>query len=258
MAQATGTAHSPRSPGRGDIGYHGRTLKEHKTARKTGQVRRIPVGRKLGELLNQTIGSRTEGPVFLGPSGRGWRMENLSRTYSRLRDEAGLLKDLVLYLARHECGTKVGATQNDAPPQHILWPLATATARLKAIYAGAIPRYQIGPGTTHVPQLHCSFWVALRSFAPLIQRRVRPNHGYGFRVRRTLEDPNLWYPANAYSGWWVLRVGVAEIVVAAALYFVPELNVALYASIVGVVGGVIIGLIQTFRYLHRLDKAATR
>ena len=46
------------------------TLKEHKTARKTGQVRRIPIGRKLGELLNQAIGTRTEGPVFLSPAGK--------------------------------------------------------------------------------------------------------------------------------------------------------------------------------------------
>ena len=45
--------------------------------------------------------------MFLCPSGRGWRVENLSRTYSRLRDIAGLPKDLVLYLARHECGTKI-------------------------------------------------------------------------------------------------------------------------------------------------------
>ena len=34
-------------------------------------------------------------------------MGNLSRTYSRLRDQAGLPRDLVLYLARHECGTKI-------------------------------------------------------------------------------------------------------------------------------------------------------
>jgi site-specific recombinase XerD len=53
------------------------------------------------------IGDRTEGPVFLCPPGRGWRVENLSRTHSRLLDIAGLPKDLVLYLARHECGTKI-------------------------------------------------------------------------------------------------------------------------------------------------------
>ena len=46
------------------------TLKEHKTARKTGQPRRIPIGRKLGELVDLAIGTRSEGPVFLCPSGR--------------------------------------------------------------------------------------------------------------------------------------------------------------------------------------------
>jgi integrase len=83
------------------------TLKEHKTAAKTGQPRRIPIGRKLRELLDQAIGQRTAGPIFLTPTGRPWRIVNLSRTYSRLRDNAGLPKDLVLYLARHECGTKI-------------------------------------------------------------------------------------------------------------------------------------------------------
>ena len=43
-------------------------------------------------------------PVAVRP---GRKVGNLSRTYSRLRDQAGLPKDLVLYLARHECGTKI-------------------------------------------------------------------------------------------------------------------------------------------------------
>jgi site-specific recombinase XerD len=47
------------------------------------------------------------GPGFLSPSGRQWTVPNISRTYSRLWDAAGLPKDLVLYLARHECGTKI-------------------------------------------------------------------------------------------------------------------------------------------------------
>jgi hypothetical protein len=46
-------------------------------------------------LLDQAIGDRFEGPIFLVPSGRGWRIGNLSRTYSRLRDLAGPPKDLV-------------------------------------------------------------------------------------------------------------------------------------------------------------------
>ncbi|MBS0267244.1 MAG: site-specific integrase [Planctomycetes bacterium] len=56
------------------------TLKEHKTARKTGLVRRIPIGKKLQELLDQAIGDRSEGPVFRSPSGRAWKVGNLSRT----------------------------------------------------------------------------------------------------------------------------------------------------------------------------------
>jgi len=92
-----------------DVDRGGRviTLKEHKTASKTGQVRRIPIGKKFGEILDQAIGTRTDGPVFLSPAGGAWTVGNLSRTYSRLRDLAGLPKDLVLYLARHECGTKI-------------------------------------------------------------------------------------------------------------------------------------------------------
>jgi hypothetical protein len=91
---------------------------------------------------------------------------------------------------------------------------------------------------------------------PLIQGRVAPNHWYGFRVRRTLEDSGIWYPANSYAGWRMLGLGVAEIAVATAFYFVPNLDVAVYACMVGsvAVAGVILGLVQSFRYLRRLTK----
>ena len=82
-------------------------LREHKTARKTGKPRRIPIGRKLGDILAQAIRDRQSGPIFLSPAGKRWSVQNLSRTYSRMRDQAGLPRDLVLYLARHECGTKI-------------------------------------------------------------------------------------------------------------------------------------------------------
>ena len=89
---------------------------------------------------------------------------------------------------------------------------------------------------------------------PLIQGRVGPNRLYGFRVRQTLENPSIWYPANAYSGRRLLGVGVAEIVAASALYFVPNIDVALYGSLVGgvVLAGLIVGLAQSMRYLHKL------
>ena len=43
----------------------------------------------------------------MSPAGKPWKVGNLSRTCSRLRDLAGLPRYLVLYLARHECGTKI-------------------------------------------------------------------------------------------------------------------------------------------------------
>jgi hypothetical protein len=89
---------------------------------------------------------------------------------------------------------------------------------------------------------------------PLIRRKVPPNPLYGFRVRRTLEDPEIWYPANAYTGWCMLRLGAAIMIAAVVAYFVPGLDEAWYASTVGVVAviGVIAGLVQSFRYLWKL------
>ncbi|MGI8788701.1 MAG: SdpI family protein [Pyrinomonadaceae bacterium] len=35
---------------------------------------------------------------------------------------------------------------------------------------------------------------------PLIKERVPPNGSYGFRTRKTLSDPKIWYAANRASG----------------------------------------------------------
>ncbi len=89
---------------------------------------------------------------------------------------------------------------------------------------------------------------------PLIQRKVPPNPWYGFRVRRTLEDREIWYPANAYSGWRMLWLGAAIVIAAVLAYFVPGLDVAWYASLVGIVAatGLIASLVQSFRYRRKL------
>lgn len=35
---------------------------------------------------------------------------------------------------------------------------------------------------------------------PLILRKIPPNVLYGFRTRKTLSDPGIWYEANALGG----------------------------------------------------------
>lgn len=87
---------------------------------------------------------------------------------------------------------------------------------------------------------------------PLIMGKIGPNPWYGFRVERTLSDPEVWYAVNAYSAKWLLAVGIVNIVSAVALYFVPEIDVAVYASSCGAiaVAGLAVGLIQSFRLLR--------
>lgn len=82
-------------------------LTDHKTAAKTGRDRRIAVGQKFSELLNEAVGDRTSGPIFLDDNGLVWNARRLSATYRKLRDKLGLPKDLVLYLTRHEHATQI-------------------------------------------------------------------------------------------------------------------------------------------------------
>jgi len=88
-------------------------LEEHKTAAKTGTARKIPVGAKLGTLLDASIGDRTTGPLFLSPRGKAWTAEALSKTFYRIRKRLQLPADLVLYLTRHEHATQVYANTKD-------------------------------------------------------------------------------------------------------------------------------------------------
>jgi hypothetical protein len=94
---------------------------------------------------------------------------------------------------------------------------------------------------------------------PLILARVPPNRWYGFRVRRTLSDPSVWYAANRYSGWWMLAAGVVSAVVAAAGYVAP-LGFVPYALTCGgvAVAAVAVGVVFSFRHLGRLPAGAGR
>lgn len=95
-------------------------LAQHKTARETGQPRRIGVGTKLEPLLREAIGDRQAGPIFLDERGEPWTVKRLSKRHLRLRVRAGLAQDLVLYLARHEHGTKIAKSLGIAAAKEAL------------------------------------------------------------------------------------------------------------------------------------------
>ena len=54
---------------------------------------------------------------------------------------------------------------------------------------------------------------------PLIQRRIKPNPWYGFRVPKTLRNPDIWYAANAYMARRMIVCGVLTLL--AAIGFAP-------------------------------------
>ena len=108
-----------------------------------------------------------------------------------------------------------------------------------------------------VMQITCSVLLIALSM-PLIKRKVAPNSWYGFRVRQTLEDPAVWYEANAYSGRCLLWAGVAILIGSVALFAVPGLEGPAYATASAVVDlvAIAVAVILSFRFLGRIEKPA--
>jgi hypothetical protein len=90
---------------------------------------------------------------------------------------------------------------------------------------------------------------------PLIQQRIKPNYWYGFRTRRTLGNPDIWYEVNSYAGKRLLISGIISTVAAIVLYYMPGLTIDGYAwgMLIFAVVPLTIGLAQSFRFLDRLD-----
>src|ERR1700687_5149391 len=91
---------------------------------------------------------------------------------------------------------------------------------------------------------------------PLILRRVGPNPWYGFRVRRTLDDPALWYPVNALAAKGLLPAGLGTIGAHVLLYCVPGFAMGVYAWVMGgiVLTGLALNVLVSFLYLKSLSK----
>lgn len=91
---------------------------------------------------------------------------------------------------------------------------------------------------------------------PLVLRKVKPNHVYGFRVPATLANPELWYEVNAFAGKHLFVTGIVGFLAAIGLYFIPGLTIDGYAYLcLGVMGiAFAFTIIQSFLYLKAKRK----
>ena len=89
---------------------------------------------------------------------------------------------------------------------------------------------------------------------PLYLEKIPPNGLYGFRVRKTLENPDLWYPVNKVAAGWLALTGAFAVIASVVFSFIPGLSLDAYAELcLAVFAGVfIVGLLRTMRYLNSL------
>ncbi len=89
---------------------------------------------------------------------------------------------------------------------------------------------------------------------PMILGKIPPNGLYGFRVKKTMENPDIWYKVNTYSGKWLLGVGLVIALAALGFSYIPGLTLDGYSYAVLAVWVVLfaVTLIASIRYLKSL------
>ena len=75
---------------------------------KTAEGRRlVPMSRRVIELLRARCGTKSEGWLFPSSRAASGHLRSIDRLFRGARHQAGLPKELVLYCARHDYGTRV-------------------------------------------------------------------------------------------------------------------------------------------------------
>jgi uncharacterized membrane protein len=89
---------------------------------------------------------------------------------------------------------------------------------------------------------------------PLYLEKIKPNGLYGFRVRKTIENPELWYPVNKYGARWLMLTGLVVVFSAIGFTLVPGLSVDGYSEMCTLVFAVVmtVGLVFTMGYMNSL------
>jgi hypothetical protein len=86
---------------------------------------------------------------------------------------------------------------------------------------------------------------------PLWLRKVGPNWFYGFRVRRTLEAPEIWYEANTHAGRGLVADGLIMVLAALVLAAVPGIAIDRYALLVTAILFMALGFTLLRRFSRR-------
>jgi len=91
---------------------------------------------------------------------------------------------------------------------------------------------------------------------PMILGKVPPNAWYGFRVSLTSDNPDLWYPANAYAGRLLCIAGLVTAGAGLLMAFVPGITFDGYALAVSAIMlvAVLVVLVLSQRYVKKLAK----
>jgi uncharacterized membrane protein len=82
---------------------------------------------------------------------------------------------------------------------------------------------------------------------PLVFKLVPPNRLYGFRTRKTLSRPDIWYPANGFAGYALM---LAAAVTALIISCVPQVSELQATAILVVL--LICTTAASFAYLKRI------
>ena len=89
---------------------------------------------------------------------------------------------------------------------------------------------------------------------PMIQGKVKPNPYYRVRIPLTLNNPDLWYKANAYVGRVLFGSGAVTLIAAFVLYPVFSATVDGYSLgiLVVILGCAVVSSVLSFRYIRSL------
>jgi hypothetical protein len=89
---------------------------------------------------------------------------------------------------------------------------------------------------------------------PLYLEKIPPNNLYGFRVRKTLGNPKIWYAVNKYSSVWFMAAGLVLMLAALGLALAPGLSVDVYSLACMVIFTVVlaVGMAFSIRYMNSL------